>query len=156
MLGFSLRMVLAALRNSHIPFTIAISSFRQIINLLVSSGDYCEAPCADRVPKVSAKYWQVTPTWHKCYFTLLPHPPEMRSWHWHISHFISHPHPPEETWKCINCYLVHPLCRDNLIPSSLPEASITRYDVRWTETGIDPAKSKGNTSTSFCFWINML
>ena len=36
------------------------------------------------------------------------------------------------------------LCRDTLIPSSLPEANITRYDVRWTETGIDPAKSKGN------------
>ena len=44
-------------------------------NLLVLSRDYYEAPCADCVPKVSAKKVHVTPTWQKCHFTPPPPPP---------------------------------------------------------------------------------
>ena len=35
------------------------------------------------------------------------------------------------------------LDRDNMIPRSLHEENIKKYDVKWTENGIDPDKSKG-------------
>ena len=48
------------------------------IYLLVSSRDYCKAPAADRVPKVSTKKCQVTPSWHKCHFAPPPPPQKLK------------------------------------------------------------------------------
>ena len=42
------------------------------ISYLVSSRDYCETHCTDRVPKVSAKKCHITPNWHKCHFIRHP------------------------------------------------------------------------------------